>query len=310
MIKKTYITRMPDRSGAFLLAGRIISEAGDNIVRVNYNRAVDTHTLFIEVSADEEQHALIERRLTELGYLTDRGDDRQILMIVLRLPDVPGTVLPVLEILGKYSVNISYISARENGTGWQDFKMGLLIDNTDEITRLLDEISRICEIRVLDYEVTDRLLDGTVFYITFANEMRSILSLGQEQTNDVLIWANQIMQQLDEKKEPVLQIFEYIRRFAHPTPISFATGTSCCSWTRALPATARRCSRSFAVISRALTLCAAGLSSRTPMWTTPVFWTSSIRCTCPAAVPTILTLSAGAKPISGSRTRSTPLTAG
>ena len=44
--------------------------------------------------------------------------------------------------------------------------------------------------------------------------MRSILSLGQEQTNDVLIWANQIMQQLDEKKEPVLQIFEYIRRFA------------------------------------------------------------------------------------------------
>ena len=192
MIKKTYITRMPDRSGAFLLAGRIISEAGGNIVRVNYNRAVDTHTLFIEVSADEEQHALIERRLTELGYLTDRGDDRQILMIVLRLPDVPGTVLPVLEILGKYSVNISYISARENGTGWQDFKMGLLIDNTDEITRLLDEISRICEIRVLDYEVTDRLLDGTVFYITFANEMRSILSLGQEQTNDVLIWANQI----------------------------------------------------------------------------------------------------------------------
>ena len=92
MIKKTYITRMPDRSGAFLLAGRIISGAGGNIVRVNYNRAVDTHTLFIEVSADEEQHALIERRLTELGYLTDRGDDRQILMIVLRLPDVPGTV--------------------------------------------------------------------------------------------------------------------------------------------------------------------------------------------------------------------------
>ena len=214
MIRKTYITRMPDRSGAFLLAGRIISEAGGNIVRVNYNRAVDTHTLFIEVSADEAQHALIGRRLTELGYLTDRGDERRILMIVLRLPDVPGTVLPVLEVLGKYSVNISYISSREDGSGWQDFKMGLLIDNTDEITRLLDEISRICEIRVLDYEVTDRLLDGTVFYITFANEMRSILSLDQEQTNNVLIWANQIMQQLDEKREPVLQIFEYIRRFA------------------------------------------------------------------------------------------------
>ena len=32
----------------------------------------------------------------------------------------------------------------------------------------MNEISRICELRVQDYEVTDRLLDGTVFYISFA----------------------------------------------------------------------------------------------------------------------------------------------
>ena len=214
MRRKTYITRMPDQAGAFLLAGRIISEAGGNIVRVNYNRAVDTHTLFIEVAASDAQHAAIERELSACGYLTSEGDDRRILMIVLRLPDRPGTVLPVLEVLGRYNVNISYISSQENGTGWQDFKMGLLIDNTDEITRLMEEISRICEIRILDYEVTDRLLDGTVFYITFANEMRSILSLDQSQTNIVLILANKIMQLLDEKKQPVLQTFDYIRRFA------------------------------------------------------------------------------------------------
>ena len=215
MIRKTYITRMPDRAGAFLLAGRIISETGGNIVRVNYNRAVDNHTLFIEVAADEAQHTAIEQRLAACGYLAAEGDnDSQILMIVLTLPDVPGTVLPVLEILGKYNVNISYISSQENGTGWQHFKMGLLIENTGEITALIDEISRICEIRILDYEVTDRLLDGTVFYITFANEMRDILSLDQKQTNDVLVWANRIMQRLDEDHQPVLQTFDYIRRFA------------------------------------------------------------------------------------------------
>ena len=215
MIRKTYITKMPDQAGAFLLAGRIISAAGGNIVRVNYNRAVDTHTLFIEVAADEAQHALIEQKLRECDYLAAEGDnDRQILMIVLKLPDVPGTVLPVLEVLGKYNVNISYISSQENGTGWQHFKMGLLIENTGEITRLMDEISRICEIRILDYEVTDRLLDGTVFYITFANEMRTILDLDQTQTNDVLVWANQIMQRLDEDGQPVIRTFDYIRRFA------------------------------------------------------------------------------------------------
>lgn len=62
--------------------------------------------------------------------------------------------------------------------------------------------------------MTDRLLDGTVFYITFANEMREILSLSQNQTNAVLIQANRLMQLLDEQNKPPLQTFDYIRRFA------------------------------------------------------------------------------------------------
>ena len=47
--------------------------------------------------------------------------------------------------------------------------------------------------------MTDRLLDGTVFYITFANEMREILGLSQAQTNAVLIQSNKLMQLLDEQ---------------------------------------------------------------------------------------------------------------
>ena len=190
-MRKTYVTRMPDKAGAFLLASRIIAACGGNIARVNYNRAVDTHTLFIEVSATAAQHAEIARQLSACGYLTELEDGKRILMIVLTLPDHPGAVTPVLEVLSRHRVNISYISSQENGTGVQHFKMGLLIENTGEIKRLIDEISRICEISILNYEVTDRLLDGTVFYITFANEMREILSLSQAQTNAVLIQANQ-----------------------------------------------------------------------------------------------------------------------
>ena len=213
-MRKTYVTRMPDKAGAFLLASRIIAACGGNIARVNYNRAVDTHTLFIEVSATAAQHAEIARQLSECGYLTELEDGKRILMIVLTLPDRPGAVTPVLEVLSRHRVNISYISSQENGTGVQHFKMGLLIENTGEIKRLIDEISQICEISILNYEVTDRLLDGTVFYITFANEMREILSLSQAQTNAVLIQANRLMQLLDEHDKPALQTFDYIRRFA------------------------------------------------------------------------------------------------
>lgn len=214
MEKRTYITRMPDKAGAFLVAGRIIAAHNGNIVRVNYNKAVDTHTLFIEVAAESAQHQLIKEHLLRCGYLSTNGSEARIIMIVLTLDDRPGAVLPVLEIINAHNVNISYISSQENGTGVQHFKMGLFIEDTSEIKSLIDSISKVCEINILDYEVTDRLLDGTVFYITFANKMRSILGLTQGQTNDVLVLANSLMQILDEHNKPQIKTFDYIRRFA------------------------------------------------------------------------------------------------
>lgn len=213
-VRKSYVTRMPDKAGAFLVAARIITRAGGNIVRVNYNKAVDLHTLFIEVTADMPRHERIARELKECGYLPEELPDERILMLVLRLPDVPGAVAPALEVISRRKINISYISAQADGSPWQDFKMGLLIENTDEMSQLVEELSAICELRILDYEVTDRLLDGTVFYVTFANEMRRILSLDQEQTRKVLIYSNRIMQLLDEQKKSPVQTFDYIRRFA------------------------------------------------------------------------------------------------
>ena len=127
-MKKTYITTMPDKAGAFLKASKIISKLGGNIVRVNYNKALDLHTLFVEVSASTAAHAKIQKELEKCNYLFDETENQKILMIVLKLEDNPGTVTPILEILKKYKVNISYISSQENGTEYQYFKMGLLID--------------------------------------------------------------------------------------------------------------------------------------------------------------------------------------
>ena len=213
-MKKTYITRMPDKAGAFLKASKIISKLGGNIVRVNYNKALDLHTLFVEVSASTAAHKKIQKELEKCNYLFDETENQKIIMIVLKLEDNPGTVTPILEILKKYKVNISYISSQENGTEYQYFKMGLLIENTKEIKNLIEEISKSCEISILDYEVTDRLLDGTVFYVSFANEMRKILNLNQNQTNEVLVTANTLMQLLDEQKKSPQKTFDYIRRFA------------------------------------------------------------------------------------------------
>ena len=213
-LKRTYITKMPDKAGAFLQASRVISNNGGNIVRVNYNKSVDVHTLFIEVDAKECQHEYIWRELSSLGYLTEDNEKQKVVLIVLRLCDEVGEVLPVLEIINNYDINVTYISSQETGTPYQYFKMGLLIENTEEIKSLLEDISEICEVKILDYDITEKSLDNTVFYISFANEMREVLNLGQEQTNAVLINSNKIMQILDERNEQPLKTFDYIKQFA------------------------------------------------------------------------------------------------
>ena len=93
-MRKTYITSMPDKAGAFLTASRVIAECGGNIVRVNYNRAIDTHTLLIEAEGTQEQLDLISLRLKEVEYLVDDPGMRQMILVELVLPDVPGALLP------------------------------------------------------------------------------------------------------------------------------------------------------------------------------------------------------------------------
>jgi len=67
-MKKTFITKMPDEAGAFLEASRIISSVGANITRVSYNKAVDTHTLFIDVEGSKNQLEHIAQGLAGIGY--------------------------------------------------------------------------------------------------------------------------------------------------------------------------------------------------------------------------------------------------
>ena len=212
-MNRTYMTTMEDKSGAFLLAGRIILRYGGNITRVNYNRAVDAHMLFVDVEASEAAHELIRCDLAAGGFLEGSSDTR-IVLVEFELEDRPGTVLPILETLNSYQINIAYISSQENGTGKQFFKMGLVIEEPAVINTLLKRLSTLCPVRILQYDEGEKTLDNTVFYITFASRIRQLLNLSQEKTNEFIANANLIMQQLDDVNEPPRKTFEYISHFA------------------------------------------------------------------------------------------------
>lgn len=212
-MKKTFMTKMPDHAGALLKASQIITRYNANIGRISYNKMVDTHTLFLDITASEEDICNITNELALLGYFQEE-EDNAVILIELRLHDVPGILQGILEVLARHGVNISYISSTQESSEYQRFRMGLFIENPSKVKQTLDDISLLCEVKTIDYTVTEKLLDSTVFYLRFATEMRKILSLTQEETNELIISSNQIMHILEARNELPQKTFEFIKKFA------------------------------------------------------------------------------------------------
>ncbi len=213
-MKKTFITHMPDQSGAFLKASRIIAIAGGNITRVSYNRAIDLHTLFIEVSATEKQLNQISEALRAVGYISDNVSPGQTILIELRLPNVPYAVVPILELIDRYHFNIPYINGQSSDDADQTFKIGIHFRDPEKIKKFLDEAAKLCPVRVLNYDKSQKILDNTVFYLSFANQLTALLNLDKSAQSALISDSNLIMQLLDDRGKSPHQTFSYIGRFA------------------------------------------------------------------------------------------------
>ncbi len=213
-MKKTFATTMPDEVGAFLAADRVITDLGLNITRVSYNKAVDTHMLFLEVEGEELLLLQAQKKLEALGYLQGNAQAGSVFLVEFQLPDRPGSLFPVLELIHQYDFNISYISSQENGTPHQYFKMGLFVEDEQKLSRFIHEAALICPLRVIDYDRREKVLDNTVFYLNFANEITQKMGLDEESKNALIISSNQVMQMLDERDGAPAKTFDYIAKFA------------------------------------------------------------------------------------------------
>ena len=213
-MKKTFTTMMPDQVGAFLAASRVFAALGLNITRVSYNKAVDMHMLFIEVEGATEAMAQATEQLRALGYLPDEENLGNVLLVEFQLKDVPGAVEPVLELISRFQINICYLSSQENGTQYQYFRMGLLVQDNDESAKLLQAASQLCGVKILNYNPTGIALDNTVFYMSFANRIAEQHRLSEKEKRDLIVDSNLIMDMLTRQNSPPYKTFEYIGKFS------------------------------------------------------------------------------------------------
>ena len=213
-MKKTYVTNMPNHIGAFLKASKCFSELGINITRVSYNKAVDSHTLFIDVNGQSDKIEQADKKLKEIGYLSSEQNAKRVVLLEFCLKDCPGSVTSVLELISNFNFNISYISSQENGSGYQNFKMGLYVDKTDTLAEFLSQAEKLCSVKVVDYSTTEKVFDNSIFYNSFVNELVKVAGLSQEKRQELLVNVNLAMQTLDEQGLSPYKTFDSIGKFA------------------------------------------------------------------------------------------------
>ncbi|MBQ5809075.1 MAG: MBL fold metallo-hydrolase [Clostridia bacterium] len=213
-MKKTYVTSMPNHIGAFLKASKCFSELGVNITRVSYNKAVDSHTLFLDAEGTEEQLKRADMELEKIGYLPDASNRTSIVLLEFCLHDVPGSVTSLLMLVYEFNFNISYISSQQNGTDYQYFKMGLYVDDKNKIAEFIKEAEKLCKVRVIDYNSSEKVYDNSIFYSTYVMGLAQVAGLSEKVSNELLVRVNLAMQTLDEHGLSPYRTFDTIHKFA------------------------------------------------------------------------------------------------
>jgi len=212
LIKRTFTTRTPDRPGAFMRACKVIMDQGGNITRVSYKRG--GLNLFIEVEGTRPCLLSIEKGLSEISYVDAEVKVPTVLVIEVKIPNTPGMLFPVLEIIDKYEVNISYLNSREENRGFQNFKIGMEVSDPTVSKRILDEISDIYLLNVVSYNGSYDVLDTTVGYIRLANTIQRLFSLGDDRVKEFVSECRGVTDLLVQRGQDPAVVFDKVHQLA------------------------------------------------------------------------------------------------
>ena len=96
----------------------------------------------------------IDKELADISYVDEAPPEPTVLVMNVRITDVPGALYPVLKVIDRYNVNISYLNSSADMKGYQDFNIGMVVENPGVSRKILDEVA---ELYALDVEKPQRL---------------------------------------------------------------------------------------------------------------------------------------------------------
>ena len=214
-MKKTYITSVPNKIGALLQATKCFASLGINITRVSYNKAVDSHALFIEVQGDEDKLLEADNLLSNIGYINNADSDVGIILLEFTLKDVTGSATKVLELIEEYGLNISYISSQEITDEYQTLKIGVRVEDEATFDEFLAKANEIAAFRVVEYNKSEKIYDNSFFYKAFVQSLMDAAGTDEDKRELLLINTNLAMEILETRGLSPYRTFDCIAKFAN-----------------------------------------------------------------------------------------------
>jgi glyoxylase-like metal-dependent hydrolase (beta-lactamase superfamily II)/uncharacterized protein with ACT and thioredoxin-like domain len=206
-----FITRVPDEPGSLEKAAAIITECNGNINRIHYDRRIDPCTVFFEATAEEGMVERIMGGLEAEGFLQASLPSPGFLRFAVHLPHRPGALHEFLGHTTAARANIAFADFDDSGNGPGRLVMSMALEERSVADRLLDRLKSRYRIEILESVEGRDPLDDTVFYLRFAEELRSILGGGEEAFLLRLLHdINHIVQELNRRGEDPKTTFSSI----------------------------------------------------------------------------------------------------
>ena len=175
MNRYAFVTTIPNLTGALQRGVAIITEHNGNINRIHFDRGIAPCTVFFEVTATAEKYEHIRRELADIGYLQTTLETFACLKIHVHLPHESGGLNDFLKMTTGAGAEITSITFDDAGIHPDRVTICMSVRESSPVEELLHALKSHYPIEVLEFDNTGQSLDDTVFYLRFAQKMRTLI---------------------------------------------------------------------------------------------------------------------------------------
>jgi glyoxylase-like metal-dependent hydrolase (beta-lactamase superfamily II)/uncharacterized protein with ACT and thioredoxin-like domain len=209
--KFSFIAHMPDTPGSLHRAAEIIKKYNGNINRIQFDRRIDSGTVFYEVTASERAYKKITQDLEQIGYLQSSIKPLSFLKFCVYLPHRPGALYEFLGLTTSADANISFLDFDDKGRHPDRLTVSLNLEQGAIVDRLLNQLKSLYRIEIIEYDTTGKQLDDTVFYVRYAQAIRELI--GESEDDFLLSFladTNRMAQELMARGCDPKQVFKSV----------------------------------------------------------------------------------------------------